>query len=82
MGLVEPSTNRQEVRRLQRLLRSVREEAGIRQVDLARALGVPQSYVSKYENGERRLDVVEARQVCRCLGTTLEGVLKRFDAAG
>lgn len=68
------------MRRLQRLLRTVREEAGVRQVDLASDLGVPQSFVSKYESGERRLDLVETRAVCRSLGITLDSVLVRFDS--
>lgn len=43
-------------------LRRAREEAGLTQVEVARALGKPQSYVSKCENGERRVDVVELAQ--------------------
>ena len=41
------------------LLRDMRAEAGLRQSDLALRLGRPQSFVSKYEVGERRLDVLE-----------------------
>lgn len=44
---------------------------GMTQVQLSESLGMPQSFVSKYETGERRLDVVELRQVCKSLGTTL-----------
>jgi transcriptional regulator with XRE-family HTH domain len=47
----------------------LRKEAGLTQVELARRLGRPQSYVSKYERGERRLDVVEFLAVARALGT-------------
>jgi transcriptional regulator with XRE-family HTH domain len=42
-----------------RRLRAAREHAGLRQVEVARLLGKPQSYVSKCESGERRIDVVE-----------------------
>lgn len=42
--------------------------AGLRQIDLAQLLGKPQSFVSKYETGERRLDVVELLVVCRSVG--------------
>lgn len=38
---------------------TARKEAGITQAKLAKLLGKPQSFVAKYENGERRLDVVE-----------------------
>jgi transcriptional regulator with XRE-family HTH domain len=45
--------------KLRELLVEARLDAGLKQADVARALGVPQSYVSKVESGERRLDVVE-----------------------
>jgi len=42
----------------------------LRQVQVAEALDVPQSFVSKYESGERRLDLIELRQVCAVLGVS------------
>jgi transcriptional regulator with XRE-family HTH domain len=65
--------------RLQDLLRSLRLEAGMRQSDLAARLGRPQSFVSKYESGERRLDLIELRDVCRGLGTSLEEFVRKFE---
>jgi transcriptional regulator with XRE-family HTH domain len=65
--------------RLQALLRSIRREAGLRQSDLAARLGRPQSFVSKYESGERRLDLIELRQVCQAVGISLEEFVRRFD---
>jgi transcriptional regulator with XRE-family HTH domain len=41
---------------------------GITQEAVADALGRPQSYVSKYESGERRLDFVETLDICGALG--------------
>jgi len=64
---------------LRQALRSLRNEAGLRQVDLAAKLGQPQSFVSKYENGERRLDLVELRAICLALGTTLAKLISRFE---
>jgi len=61
------------------LLRQVRLEAGLRQVDVAAKLGVPQSYVSNYESGERRLDILELREVCEVLGITLPVFIKRLE---
>ena len=61
------------------LLREVRTEADLTQVEMARSLGVPQSFVSKYESGERRLDLLELQQVCQALGITLEAFVKRFE---
>lgn len=42
-----------------RLLKQARLDAGLTQVEVSQALGRPQSFVSKCESGERRVDVVE-----------------------
>ena len=68
-----------EQARLQCLLKSLRKKAGLRQVDLAERLGQPQSFVSKFESGERRLDVLELRQVCQILGVSLEQFAARLE---
>ncbi len=48
------------------------------QTQLAEGLGVPQSYVSKYETGERRLDFVETALVCRAMDISLEELARLF----
>lgn len=53
---------------LRRLLRDRRTRIGLRQVDLAKQLGTHQSFVSKYESGERLLTFVETVNVCEALG--------------
>lgn len=53
------SVHTDKYRRLIALMAGARETAGMTQVQLAAALGRPQSYVSKVERGERRIDVVE-----------------------
>jgi transcriptional regulator with XRE-family HTH domain len=68
-----------EQARLQALLKGLRTKAGLRQVDLAEKLGQPQSFVSKFESGERRLDILELRQVCRILGISLEQFAARLE---
>ena len=50
------------------LLIEARLKAGLTQAELAEELGRPQSFVSKLENGERRLDIVEFLEVMRALG--------------
>ena len=49
-------------------LRSQRIKAGISQVELAEQLGVTQSYISKWERAERRLDLIEVLQYCKAIG--------------
>jgi transcriptional regulator with XRE-family HTH domain len=53
------------------LLRAARRKANISQVELARLLGQTQSFVSKVEVGQRRLDLIQLRTICKLLGTTL-----------
>lgn len=53
------------------LLIEVRVELGVTQVDLADRLGETQSFVSKCERGERRLDYLELREWCHALGMPL-----------
>ena len=48
-------------------------------MELASRLGVPQSFVSKYESGERRLDVLELRLVCQAVGVTLQEFVRRLE---
>lgn len=62
-----------------RALRRARLQKGIRQVEVADRLRVPQSFVSKYEAGQRTLDFIETLQVCRVLGITLENLLVLFE---
>lgn len=64
---------------LQDILRQVRVEAGLKQIDLAKRLKQPQSFVSKFESGERRLDLIELRQICKAVGITLEELVRRFE---
>jgi transcriptional regulator with XRE-family HTH domain len=64
---------------LQQVLRQIRLGAGLRQEDLAERLAEPQSFVSKYESGERRLDLIELRQICEAAGVTLLELVRRFE---
>ncbi|NYG48057.1 transcriptional regulator with XRE-family HTH domain [Bradyrhizobium sp. IAR9] len=54
--------------RLIELLVAVRQKSGIRQHALAKKLGRPQSFIAKYEGGERRIDVVEFVAIAQALG--------------
>ena len=48
-------------------LATVRKRAGVTQQELARRLRKPQSFVSAYENGQRRLDLLELSRVAQAL---------------
>ena len=65
-------------RALQRVLYGMRQEKGFTQVNLARLLGRPQSYVSKYDSGERKLDLPELEQICGVLEVSLETFVRRY----
>lgn len=63
------SVHTAEYQELLRRLRRARESAGLTQVQVADRLRRPQSYVSKSEAGERRIDVIELLEFLRVYGT-------------
>ena len=65
--------------KLLKLLKRIRQERGIRQTELADRLGVPQSFVSKYESGDRRLDILELRKVCEAIGVPFEEFIRELE---
>ena len=65
--------------RFRLLLIKARKTTGLTQLQLAAKLSRPQSYVSKYERGERRLDVVEFLDLARVLGIDACKLLKKLD---
>ncbi len=62
-----------------RLLRRVRVEAKLTQADLAKILGVTQARVSKYEQGERRIDMLELKAICDAITLPLMEFARRFE---
>ncbi len=58
------------------LMIKARKAARLTQHDLARRLKKPQSFVAKYEGGERRLDVVEFLAITRAIGADPVRILK------
>lgn len=70
---------RPEYGRLQCTLRQLREERGISQVEMARRLGTFQEWVSRYERGERRLDIIELVDILHALEVPLLDFFKRAD---
>lgn len=61
------------------LLVEARKKSGLSQQGLAARLSKPQSFVSKYERGERRLDVVEFLHVARSMGISTTELLAEIE---
>ena len=64
--------------KLRQLLAKARDDAGLKQAQVAALLNRPQSFVSKYENGERQLDVIEFIEVCKALGVSPSALIDQL----
>jgi len=76
---MEKSIYTQEYGVVRDLLVELRTSAGLSQVELAERLGQSQSFVSKVERGDRRLDLIQLRSICLTLGTTLPDFVRRLE---
>lgn len=75
---MQKSLHREEYKILLRLLYSLRMSTGMKQEDLAEKLSVHQSIISKIESGERRVDLIELKDICEALGSNLEEFMNEF----
>ena len=71
----------QEYQLLLEMLRAARESNGLTQLDVAERLQQSQSFVSKCERGERRIDAVELRAFCVAIGISYTDFLTKFEVA-
>jgi len=78
---MEKSLQTRKHRQLAELLRTIRIESGLTQMDIAERLGETQSAVSKIESGQRRLDLVQLQTYSKALGVPPEVVVKRWEEA-
>jgi transcriptional regulator with XRE-family HTH domain len=62
-----------------KVFRDVRRKSGLTQIDLAGKIGESQSFVSKCERGERRIDLIELRAFCDAFGVTLREFISQFE---
>jgi len=62
-------------------LRQARKAAGLTQEQLAEKIGTTQSVVSKFERGERRIDIVELRVICKAMGIRLQQFVMDMESA-
>lgn len=72
-SIYEPDNNL-----LRELLIEARKASGLTQAALSRKLRKPQSFVSKYESGERRIDVIEFIEISKALGTDPAKIIKKI----
>jgi transcriptional regulator with XRE-family HTH domain len=63
-----------------RQLRAAREKSGLSQVELANRLNETQSWVSKCERGERRIDVIELRAFCEAMNVPFLEFCQKLDS--
>jgi transcriptional regulator with XRE-family HTH domain len=63
---------------LLQILKEARLEAGMRQVDVAKVLNRPQSYVAKIESGERKIDFIEVLEFTKALGLDPVSLVKKL----
>lgn len=68
----------EEYERFRQLLIKARKAANLTQTELSAKLSRPQSYVSKYERGERRLDLIEFLEVAKALQLNPAVFIERF----
>src|SRR5215216_8035200 len=76
---VKKNVRLNQQKKLLLLLRGVRVEAGLTQTELASRLGSDQTFISKYESGERRLDILELREVCQAAGIDFVTFIRKLD---
>jgi transcriptional regulator with XRE-family HTH domain len=62
-----------------RILREIRLAANLRQKDVAEKLNRPQTYVSKYESGEKSLDIFELQEIGAVLGFSLKDIAQKLE---
>ncbi|KAA3650009.1 MAG: XRE family transcriptional regulator [Proteobacteria bacterium] len=67
--------------KLREALKDIRLRADLTQIQLSEALGKPQSYVSKYEIGDRNLDFIEVINVCNACNIKPEDFVSKFTSS-
>jgi transcriptional regulator with XRE-family HTH domain len=65
-----------EYRQIAEKLKKARNEAGLTQKDVSERIGKPQSYISKAESAEQRIDIVELKQFANLYKKTINYFIK------
>lgn len=64
---------------LTNLIKSIRVDNNLTQIELAEKIRKAQSYISKYESGQRKLDIFEIKDICNSLDISLVEFIQKFD---
>jgi transcriptional regulator with XRE-family HTH domain len=64
------------------LLKAARFDSGLTQAEVAQRLGRPQSFVSKCESGERRVDIAELLELCKAIRVDPVSLIRRLERGG
>ena len=78
-GRMEKTIYTREYAVLLRILKEAREKAEMTQVQLAEKLSQSQSFVSKFERGDRRIDVIQLRTICQVIGVSMHDFVQRLE---
>ncbi len=78
---VKKTLNKKEYKILLEQLYRLRLSSGLRQSDLADKIKTPQSFISKIESDERKIDLIELREICIALGSNLKEFINEFEKA-
>ncbi len=76
--VVKSANNPQNRKILGEVVQHFREKAGLKQKELAEQLGQTQSFISKWESGQRRIDVLQVCDFCDVVGISLERFLRKL----
>ena len=76
---VKKSLNTKNYKIFLELLYQARVGSGLRQSDLAQRLKVHQSFISKIESGERRIDLIELNEICAAIGISLSDFITTLE---
>jgi transcriptional regulator with XRE-family HTH domain len=68
--------NEKKYKHFLELFYQARVNSGFRQIDLAQIFEMPQSFISKIESGERRIDIIEFIEICEALNISPEEFIK------
>jgi len=64
---------------LRKLIKEARLQAGLTQIEVATKLNVPQSYIAKVEQGERKISFIEVLDLCKALGINANDLISRIE---